>query len=33
MSRQATLFRNAETGRIEMAAANQPYNYNEDLSE
>jgi hypothetical protein len=33
MSKQATLIRNAETGRIEMAAANQPYNYNEDLSE
>jgi hypothetical protein len=33
MSRQATLFRNAETGRIEMATANQPFNYDEDLSE
>ncbi len=33
MSRQATLFRNMETGRIEMASANQPFNYDEDLSE
>ena len=33
MSRQATLFRNAETGRIEMGNANQPFNYDEDLSE
>jgi hypothetical protein len=33
MSRQATLFRNAETGRIEMATANQPFNYEEDLDE
>jgi hypothetical protein len=33
MSRQTTLFRNMETGRIEMAHANQPFNYDEDLSE
>lgn len=33
MSRQTTLFRNMETGRIEMANANQPPNYDEDLSE
>jgi hypothetical protein len=33
MSRQTTLFRNIETGRIEMAHANQPFNYDEDLSE
>jgi hypothetical protein len=33
MSRQTTLFRNAETGQIEMATANQPFNYDEDLSE
>jgi hypothetical protein len=33
MSRQTTLFRNMETGRIEMANANQPFNYDEDLSE
>ena len=33
MSRQATLFRNMDTGRIEMANANQPFNYDEDLSE
>ena len=33
MSRQSTLFRNAETGRVEMAKANQPFNYEEDLDE
>jgi hypothetical protein len=33
MSRQKTLFRNMDTGRIEMANANQPFNYDEDLSE
>jgi hypothetical protein len=33
MSRQTTLFRNMDTGRIEMANANQPFNYDEDLSE
>ena len=33
MSRQTTLYRNMETGRIEMANANQPFNYDEDLSE
>jgi hypothetical protein len=33
MSRQTTLLRNLETGRIEMANANQPFNYDEDLSE
>ena len=33
MSRQTTIFRNMDTGRIEMANANQPFNYDEDLSE
>ena len=33
MNRQATLMRNLETGRIEMTRANQPYNYDEDMSE
>ena len=33
MSRQTTLFRNMDTGRIERANANQPFNYDEDLSE